>query len=72
MDSGTFWSNVDSLYGSMAFEPEELAGLTVQRHEDWEDEEDWDDDEDEEWGSVGVEGVTWGEEEEDFFDDWDD
>lgn len=48
MDSQTLWSNVDSAFGSVAFDPEDLAGLTVQKRESWEDEEDWDEDEEEE------------------------
>lgn len=71
MDSRTLWSNVDSAFGFIAIDAEDLAGLTVQRHESWEDEEDWDEEE-EEWNGDDGEDVNWDEEEGGFFDDEDD
>ena len=51
------WSDVDSLIGTVAFQPEELAGLTVVGRDDWDEEEDedWDDEDDGE-DEVGWEG----------------
>ena len=56
------WSDVDSLVGTVAFQPEELAGLTVVGGTtgDEEEDEDWDDEDD------GDDEVGWDE------DDWDD
>lgn len=67
MDSRVLWSDVDSFLGSVAFGPEDLAGLTVQKHEDWEEEDDWEEEEGEEG-----EDLSWGDDDEDFFDDDDD
>jgi hypothetical protein len=76
MDSRTLWSNVDSSFGSIALDAEDLAGLTVQKHENWEDEEDWEEEEDEEWEEEDDEDVDWEEEDDELFDeeddDWDD
>jgi hypothetical protein len=78
MDSRTLWSNVDSSFGSLALDVEDLTGLTVQKHENWEDEEDWEEEEEEERGGDDEEDVSWEEEDDDFLDeddeddDWDD
>jgi len=49
MDTRFLWSDVDSSIGPVAFQPEDLVGLTVRNHDEWEEDEDWDeDDEDEE------------------------
>jgi hypothetical protein len=71
MDSRTLWSNVDSAFGFIALDAEDLAGLTVQKRENWEEEEDWDED-DEDWGDENGEDVNWDEEEDDLFDEEDD
>jgi hypothetical protein len=68
MDSRTLWFNVDSAFGSLGLDAEDLAGLTVQKHENWEDEEEWDEEE-EEWGGEDGEDVSWGDEGDDVFDD---
>jgi hypothetical protein len=70
MDSRTLWSNVDSAFGSIAIDEEDLVGLTVQRHESWEDEEEWE--EEEEWSDEDGEDVDWEDDEDDDFDDEDD
>jgi hypothetical protein len=65
MDTRFLWSNVDSPIGSVVFQAEDLVGLTVRNHAEWDDDdEDWD--EEEGWDEEGVEAEDEGDE------DWDD
>ena len=66
MDTRFLWSNVDSPIGSVALQAEDLVGLTVRNHAEWDgDDDDWD--EEEGWDEEGVE-----DDEAEDDDDWDD
>lgn len=68
MGNGYLWSGLTDLSGTMSLQPEELAGLTVRNHPEFDDEDDWDEDGEEGWDEGDED--DWDEEDEE--DDWDD
>jgi len=69
MDARFLWSNVDSPIGSVALQAEDLVGLTVRTHAEYDDEDDWD--EEEGWDEEGVEAEDDEEWEDEDDEDWD-
>jgi hypothetical protein len=71
MDANLIWSDVDSAIGTVAFQAEDLVGLTVRNHAEFDD--DWDDDNEEGWDEEGQEDeeVEEDEDDEDDDEDWD-